>query len=285
MEKAKLDNQDFYGFIYITTNLVNGRQYIGQRKHGKGDRYYLGSGVALKNAIKKYGRNNFRREILEECSSREALDLAEIKWIAHYNAVQDEHFYNIAEGGNSQGNGNHFPERASEEAKRHANMLRSQKMSGENNPFFGHKHSAETLAVLSEKGKKRVGNKNGFYGHHHSEAVRIATAERNKARAAAGRTPFKGCHHTPETLKLLAQKLRELAQRDGYVNPASVKTIIQNQHTGEVFEFVNRKECYEFLRQNGFNLNNKGKPVVLNTFKRYFAHKIPFCNNMFVVIQ
>lgn len=36
-----------YGFIYITTNMVNGRRYIGQRKFFKGWKCYLGSGCCL----------------------------------------------------------------------------------------------------------------------------------------------------------------------------------------------------------------------------------------------
>ena len=46
-----------YGFVYITTNHVNGKQYIGQRKYDKQGKWkeYLGSGVVLSKAIKKYG--------------------------------------------------------------------------------------------------------------------------------------------------------------------------------------------------------------------------------------
>lgn len=43
-----------YGFIYITTNHINEKQYIGQKKYGvNGWETYLGSGIALNNAIKK----------------------------------------------------------------------------------------------------------------------------------------------------------------------------------------------------------------------------------------
>lgn len=49
--------------VYKTTNLVNGKFYIGVHKiNGKG--YYLGSGKALKYAIKKHGRDNFTRKTL-----------------------------------------------------------------------------------------------------------------------------------------------------------------------------------------------------------------------------
>ena len=52
-------------YIYKTTNLINGKIYIGQsiRKFSKS---YLGSGVKILNAIKKYGKENFKVEILED---------------------------------------------------------------------------------------------------------------------------------------------------------------------------------------------------------------------------
>lgn len=89
-----------YGFIYITTNHVNGKKYIGQKKYIKGWEDYLGSGIALNNAIKKYGKENFSREIIEVCDSKESLDIREIYWINYYNATGSKDFYNIAKGGN-----------------------------------------------------------------------------------------------------------------------------------------------------------------------------------------
>ena len=62
-----------YGFIYITTNLINGMKYVGQKQYDKYGRWksYLGSGIYLKRAINKYGEENFTREIIEECETKE----------------------------------------------------------------------------------------------------------------------------------------------------------------------------------------------------------------------
>lgn len=84
-------------FIYITTNLINGKQYIGQHQGYSNDKY-LGSGVNLIKAIKKYGKENFKREILEFCK-KEELDLKEQYWIKYYNAYENENFYNLSKGG------------------------------------------------------------------------------------------------------------------------------------------------------------------------------------------
>lgn len=48
-----------YGYVYKTTNLINGRIYIGQHKSNGLDEQYIGSGKILGIALKKYGRRNF----------------------------------------------------------------------------------------------------------------------------------------------------------------------------------------------------------------------------------
>lgn len=81
--------------VYKTINLVNGKFYIG--KQASTNKWYLGSGKALKSAINKYGRKNFKKEVLEVCTSLEHLAEREIFWIKELNAI--EVGYNIAEGG------------------------------------------------------------------------------------------------------------------------------------------------------------------------------------------
>lgn len=63
--------------IYKTINLVNGKYYIGKHKTKIRDDDYLGSGKLLRAAIRKYGRENFIREIILECSDEEEMNLAE----------------------------------------------------------------------------------------------------------------------------------------------------------------------------------------------------------------
>ncbi len=50
--------------VYRTTNLVNGKFYIGVHKTEDPHDKYLGSGKYLKNAVAKYGNENFKKEIL-----------------------------------------------------------------------------------------------------------------------------------------------------------------------------------------------------------------------------
>lgn len=89
-------------YIYLTTNKINGKKYIGQH-HGELDDSYFGSGVIIAKAIKEYGKENFTKEILE-ITTQDKIDEVEKYYIDLYNAVEDENFYNISEGG-QQGNG------------------------------------------------------------------------------------------------------------------------------------------------------------------------------------
>lgn len=96
-----MNKNEYYGFIYITINNINGKKYIGQKKYDKEGKWktYLGSGIILNRAIKKYGAENFSKEIIEKCYSKKELDKREIYWINFYDAVNSENFYNIASGG------------------------------------------------------------------------------------------------------------------------------------------------------------------------------------------
>ena len=84
-------------YIYMTTNKINGKQYIGQHKGCINDNY-IGSGTLITKAIKKYGKENFTKEIIELCTA-ENIDEKEKYWINYYNAVENKHFYNQMEGG------------------------------------------------------------------------------------------------------------------------------------------------------------------------------------------
>lgn len=87
-----------FGYIYITTNNINGKKYIGKRK-GKFTNKYIGSGKYLWNAINKYGKDNFTVEPIEFCKDLNELNEKEKYWIKYYNAQESDEFYNIAAGG------------------------------------------------------------------------------------------------------------------------------------------------------------------------------------------
>jgi group I intron endonuclease len=82
-----------YGYIYLTFNKTNNKIYIGQHK-GHWDSKYFGSGKILKQAIKKYGIENFDCYPLCLAFSKEELNQLEIDFISYYRPE-----YNITKGG------------------------------------------------------------------------------------------------------------------------------------------------------------------------------------------
>lgn len=132
-------------YIYMTTNVLNGHRYIGKRqcRCDIEDDNYLGSGSALRNAIKKHGKDNFKKDILEICSDAQHCDEREKYWISLYDAVHDKTFYNIAAGGEG---GNTYEGLSAEELQR-ISEIKSQKSKGENNP----RYRANVTAEIREK--------------------------------------------------------------------------------------------------------------------------------------
>lgn len=100
----------FYGQIYLITNKVNGKTYIGQTVGSVNSRWRQhccdsrrarnGKKSALKQAIDKYSEDNFELLAIELANSREELDRLEIKYIQEYKSLATENGYNIEAGGN-----------------------------------------------------------------------------------------------------------------------------------------------------------------------------------------
>lgn len=88
--------------LYKTTNLINGKTYIGIHKTNNLDDGYLGSGFALTEALEKYGKDNFKREILEFCDSYDELIELE-KVYVDIDWVKNKSNYNLKTGGQSVG--------------------------------------------------------------------------------------------------------------------------------------------------------------------------------------
>ena len=82
--------------IYKVTNLINNKIYIGKKVEDR--KTYYGSGTAIKLAINKYGKKNFKKEILEKCNAKEELNKREIYWIEKLNS-KFPNGYNLTDGG------------------------------------------------------------------------------------------------------------------------------------------------------------------------------------------
>ena len=104
------DIGDFFGFVYRITNLQSGRQYIGrkyfyQKRKPTGSKRrvtsesdwkrYYGSSAELKQDVKEYGRDNFRREIISLHTTKGWVNYEETRQLFLNNVLsEDENYYN-----------------------------------------------------------------------------------------------------------------------------------------------------------------------------------------------
>lgn len=98
-----------YYLIYKTTNLINGKIYVGQHRTNKLEDGYIGCGIYYQKdasasilfhrAVQKYGYENFQREIIEYCKSEEQLNEREMFWIRELESQNCTIGYNISSGG------------------------------------------------------------------------------------------------------------------------------------------------------------------------------------------
>lgn len=191
-----------FGFIYCTTNNINGMKYIGQKTFNKGHKTYLGSGIRLTRAIKKYGRENFSRDIIELCSSREDLNEREKYWISYYDALNDENYYNLCIGG--FGTSGH---RISEETR---HKMRNKVISDESRLKMS--ESAKNRKPMSEETRKKLSksHKNQVNKpHYHSEETKKKLSELKK-----GKAPYKMTDEIRKNMSKAHKPMSEEARKN-----------------------------------------------------------------------
>ena len=105
------DFSDYVGFVYLITNKLNGRRYIGKKllkfsrtKQVKGKKKkvkvdsdwktYFGSNEALKEDVAEFGADNFERKILRFCKTKGECSYYEAKYQFEFDVLIGTDFYN-----------------------------------------------------------------------------------------------------------------------------------------------------------------------------------------------
>ena len=172
--------------IYIIRNLVNGKRYIG--KDSVNRQNYFGSGVLIKAAIRKYGKDNFEKIIVGLCDTNDKLNFLEKFYITFFK-TKIPNGYNLTDGGEGtsgwhpdeetrkewsrqrQGNTNCVGRILSEETKDKISkahfgqkmpeefcLKMSQRLRGNQNAI-GLKHTEESKRKISDGNKKWIRSK------------------------------------------------------------------------------------------------------------------------------
>ena len=190
----------YKGYVYrhwIINDKGIEKSYIGQtiqkierrwRNNGSG---YLKWETKFSNAIKKYGWNDFKHDILLtiECKTEEELLFWLDQWEMYYIEKYDS-FYN---GYNSTLGGGNSP--ISEEQKQKiSDTLKKRYEDGYIHPFLGKHHTEESRKKM---GTPRYGEDNSFYGKHHTEE---AKEKNRKAHLGKGCVPVI-CLNTMQVFK------------------------------------------------------------------------------------
>lgn len=220
--------------IYKTTNLLNGKIYIGQDTNN--DPKYMGSGKIIRNAIKKYGKDNFSKEVLEECETIEHLNEREIYWISVFNSTDNKIGYNILSGGlGSRG------------FKQSLEVIEKIRENNNSDRFKKIMASPEVSSKISEgqlkSERKKELHSSAEYREKMSKSLkgRIITDEHRKKISDS----LKGRKKTEEHIKNLSDSLKNSEKLKGENNP--------------FYGMKHSEETIDRIRESIKNINNDRK--------------------------
>ena len=267
-----------YGFVYITTNLINGKRYVGRCKmkttRSNSWKYYLGSGHAFKEAVKKYGKENFSRTIISFAFSDEELNDQEIKTIEFLNAVEDKNYYNISSGLYC----NPWKNKSLEEQKDIIEKVKNKSRKKVLSPEEYNKY-IQSLKI------KMTGENNPFYGKHHTEDAKRAMSEKAVIRQEKMKEngtvskPWLGIkgednpHYGKKMSEISKAKMSESAKlkfQNGFVHGKSKPIIIF--YNNEKLYFTSINSCFDFLKEKQII------SICLDTFKKRIYSNQKFDN-------
>ena len=177
--------------IYVATNTINDKQYVGQtigtlqtrKNRHLNDARKINTTMAFHNAIRKYGKDVFIWKVLETCNSVDKLNECEQRYILLLNTLSPNG-YNLETGGK-----NHT---ILEDTRTKMSASKQAKYVGKDNPFYGKTHTEEAKKRLSDLLK----------GHEVSEETRRKISE-----------SMKGIVHSKEATRKQSETMKKVSAR------------------------------------------------------------------------
>lgn len=144
-----------YNYVYLITNNINGKIYVGKHSTDNLNDCYMGSGKILKLAYNKYGVENFTKKILAFADTEEKLNWFERFYIKKYHCRDKSIGYNLTDGGDGVLGFSAWNKGVPMSEKTKKKMSESKKGFS---VWTGKQHSEETKQKMSEsrKGRKKA---------------------------------------------------------------------------------------------------------------------------------
>ena len=191
--------------VYKTTNTVNGKIYIG--KDVKNDPEYLGSGLLLHAAIKKYGKDSFVKECVEVCDDQLKLAEREKYWIKHFDSTNRLIGYNITEGGLGGDTFSNNPNKEDIREKHKESMKKYIEYHG-HAPMHPDPEYRKEMARKANEARTEKG-----YKHKEETKQKIGNAHRGKE--VSGETKKKISKSTKEAMAKIDQRYLQAKALEG----------------------------------------------------------------------
>ena len=227
------------GYVYKITNTINNKAYVGISIHepekDRIQKHLSGQGNRIiARAIKKYGKDAFTYEVLEENVFDEFLPDLEVAYIANYNTVAP-HGYNLTYGGDHKVPSEDTRRKMSEAHKNPSAETR-RKMS---EAHKGKKLSEEHRRKISEAGK----------GRKHSAETRRKMSKARKGE----KNPNFGKSPSAETQRRLSEI------RKGKKHSAETRRKISEAHKGKTFSAETRRKISEVQKGKKLSAETRRK--------------------------
>lgn len=241
--------------VYCHTNKINGKKYIGitknnpRRRWGKAGCQYFKGGY-FRNALDKYGWDNFSHDIIyRELSAEQAIE-KERELIQKFKTTDKQYGYNATSGGEIR-------KVYTLETRQKMSLNRKGKTAGEKNPLYGKHHTPEAKAKIRAYAKnrppevlKKISAANT--GHKITEETRLKLSLAHKGLLIGEKNPMFGRKHTKEAKEKISSankfpkphseehkkniSLAKIGKKMGKDHPNAVKVLCIN--TGEIFDAI-----------------------------------------------
>ena len=173
-----------YHYIYKIKNLINEKYYIGMHSTDNIDDDYFGSGYKIRRSIKKYGKNNHIKEIIEFLPNRDSLKCRERELVSE-TVLKDILCMNLVIGGG----GGFISESGVKEGRRVTDEILRKKYGDDFKKIISKNYYNNQTPEEKEKWKEKIkiGQKNSnfdfgstFRGKKHREETKFRIGESNK---------------------------------------------------------------------------------------------------------